>query len=335
MRRESNRDIEIVSLAQDLGLGAKSNPYLEIVDYCVAQVLSMVKKHGEFSTLTDLLDCAVNEANSTFREIHSDNDLRLIKDEYCSRKEKGFVDLDAQLAGEVFGITYRLGNPEPWENQFVSIIDCRGPKGFRSYFTKWHEVAHLLTITDQGRLVFRRTHSRLVKDVPEEGLMDGIAGRLGFLKEIFHGHLSGRISFAEMERLRRQLCAEASQPASVINFVKYWPEPVIHLEVGPGLNSKELDSLRQNAFDFVDAPEPVLRALHVSCNDAARSSHFQLFDNMRVPETSCVREVYEGRTRGVVSSECFSAWQVAAAKQNISVEARWRGDVVEALLTPN
>jgi Zn-dependent peptidase ImmA (M78 family) len=103
-----------------------------------------------------------------------------VKNDYLAKGEKRFVELSDFLAKEDdFGVTFRLGNRELWELEFVSIIDCRGNKSVRAYFTKWHEIAHLMTQTQQMRFAFRRTHSS-DQNPDEERLMDAIAGRFGF-----------------------------------------------------------------------------------------------------------------------------------------------------------
>jgi hypothetical protein len=109
----------------------------------------------------------------------------------------------------------------------VSVIDCRGQKAWRAYFTKWHEIAHLLVLTDQMRLSFRRTQAHAVNNDPEEILMDVIAGKFGFYPPIVSSHADGAISFDRIDSLRMQLCPEASLLSSQINFVKAWPEPCL------------------------------------------------------------------------------------------------------------
>jgi len=80
-----------------------------------------------------------NSANCSFR---------------TSAGEVGFVDLVNELSEDVFGITIRRHKQQLFECPFVSIIDCRGSMVSARYFTKWHQIAHLLTLTDQLRLVF-------------------------------------------------------------------------------------------------------------------------------------------------------------------------------------
>ena len=206
--------LEIITLAKDLGIRTKNDPFAEIVKFCEKKVAILLAEMDECESLTDFLEWIGHKANTKFIEVHGIDDLRDTANEYTQRNEKAFANLENELSGEVYGITYRLQNPEDWENQHVSIIDCRDSKVARAYFTKWHEIAHLLTLTDQTRLVFRRTHASLNGGIPEERLMDVIAGKLGFYGGVFHKHIKDEISFEEIERLRLLLCSEASKQAT-------------------------------------------------------------------------------------------------------------------------
>jgi hypothetical protein len=120
-------------------------------------------------------------------------------------------------------IVWKILKPRKGERQFISIIDCRGEKAVRSYYSKWHELAHLLTLTDQRRFKFCRTHSALVKKDPEEALMEKIAGHLGYLSDLVSRHAKGPISFEKIADIRTTLCPESSVYASIIRMTKSWP----------------------------------------------------------------------------------------------------------------
>ena len=325
--------LEIVALAKDLGIRTKNDPFAEIVKFCEKKVEMFLAEIDECESLTDFLDWICNKANTIFIEIHNDADLKNTADKYIQRNEKVFANLKNELSGEVFGITYRLQSPEEWENQHVSIIDCRDSKLARAYFTKWHEIAHLLTLTDQTRLIFRRTHASLNGGVPEERLMDVIAGKLGFYGKIFHNHIKNEISFEEIERLRLLLCNEASKQASLINFVKNWSLSCIHLTIEMGLNKDEKAGLNQMTFDFLDAPEMILRAIRVEPNDMARKEKFLLFPNMRVPENSVIQSVHKGDSEYAEAIEDLSWWNKGKSFP-IKVKVRKIGDSIDALIIP-
>lgn len=327
--------LEIITLAKDLGIRVKNDPFTEIVEFCEKKIVNIISEMDECESLNDLLDWVTNKANTRFIEIHNIDDLKNTATEYIERREKAFANLENELSGEVYGITYRLQNPEEWEPQHVSIIDCRDAKASRAYFTKWHEIAHLLTLTEQTRLVFRRTHKSLNGGIPEEKLMDAIAGKIGFCSAIFQKHIQNEISFEEIERLRKLLCCDASQQASFINFVKNWSSPCIHLTVGLGLNKDEQAKANQLTFDFFDSPEEVLRAIKTSPNDKARQEKFMLFENMRVPELSVIQEVFKNNIEYAEGIEDLSWWNEKIKETPVKVKVRRLGDSIDALIIPH
>ena len=334
MPQQKQTHLEIITLAKDLGINVKNDPFTEIIEFCERKIVSIISEMDECESLSDLLDCVTQKANTKFIEIHNIDDIRNTANEYISRQEKAFANLENELSGEVYGITYRLQNPEEWENQYVSIIDCRDSKSARAYFTKWHEIAHLLTLTEQTRLVFRRTpHTSINGGVPEERLMDAIAGKIGFCGAIFHKHIENEISFEEIERLRQLLCNEASQQASLINFVKNWSSACIHLTIELGLNKDEQAKSNQITFDFFDSPAEVLRVIRVSPNEIARKQKFSLFENMRVPENSVIQKVFKENLEYTEAIEDLSWWK-DKLEQPIKVKVRKIGDSIDALIFP-
>jgi len=208
--------------------------------------------------------------------------------------EKIFARLVEELHDDVFGITFRLYNRESWEPEFVSVIDCRGPKAARVYYTKWHEIAHLLVQTDQMRLSYRRTHCETGPKDPEEALIDVIAGKFAFYQPFIKEHAEGEISFEAIENLRARLCPEASQQSALIGFVNVWPEPCLLVQAQLALRKHEKPLPGQESFGFGEQPQPSLRAVKVSPNDAAREIGLTIFENMRVPEQSVIFRAFAG-----------------------------------------
>jgi hypothetical protein len=151
-------------------------------------------------------DLTASKLGTKFEEIHSDDELDEVRERYLRQGEKAFASLQEELSAQVFGVTFRRTSRRSWELPFVSVIDCRGEKRFRSYYTKWHELGHLLILTDQMRLTFRRTHFGLEDKDPEEALVDVIAGAFGFLPELVRPLAKGQPSFdGHQQRLPKRL----------------------------------------------------------------------------------------------------------------------------------
>lgn len=321
----------IHKLAADLGLKASSDPIAAILAFCDRKVGAFLKEMETCHSLMDFLNWVGARVGTRFICIRSEEDLLSTVAEFVALGEKAFAGLESELADDVYGITYRLQNAASFAPPFVSIIDCRGDKNARAYFTKWHEIAHLLTLTDQQRLRFTRSHSEADRKDPEERLMDIIAGKIGFYHRIFHKTVSGNISFSQLERVRQELCPEASLQSSLISFIKYWPVPCIYLRADVGLNKREEQTVGQGTFNFMDAPAPVLRAVEVSVNELAREEGFQLFPNMRIPESSAVQTLFASGFGSTNAIEDFQDWN-SRSSGNVNIEARFRNGV-EVLIT--
>ena len=175
-----------------------------------------------------------------------------MQDRYSLKGETALVCLHDELADDVYGITFRRTSRKSWERQFVSIIDCRCEKQFRSYFTKWHELDHLLMLTDQRRLKFLRTHAAVAefKD-PEEALVIIIAGRIGFLARLVRAVANGRASFEAVEDVRSELCPEASKESAVIGIAAAWPTPCLVLRAGMAPRGASEPSLPKLGSDSI------------------------------------------------------------------------------------
>lgn len=301
---------QIWKLAQDLGLRPNRDALADVVEFCRRRVSAFFNEFSPAS-LSELLGVAAAKLDTLFVEIHNDSELESVKRQFLQRGEISFANLEDQFAPEVFAITFRLLAPRKGDRQFVSIIDCRGEKAWRSYFSKWHELAHLLTLTPQMRLKFCRTHCLADQKDPEEAAMDVIAGVVGFFPDLVNRHSNGPVSFEKIRALRAELCPEASVQASLIGFTKSWPTAALLIQVGMGLRKREKASLPQGAFGFAERPEPALRALNITSNDAARERGLEIYRNMRVPERSVIHAGFSNGVDHLEAIENLSSWQAS------------------------
>lgn len=333
--------VAVHTLARDLGIVHPTDPVSQIVGYCEERVRKFLKEFPDAQGLTGLLDLVAARVQTCFRVVKTDDELLSLRDEYLRRGETAFANLTQELGPDVFGMTLSLQKRQPWELPFVSIIDGRGEKIWRGYFTKWHELAHLLTLTSQSRLAFKRTHRTEIAS-PEESLMDIIAGRFAFYAPVIRKHARGAISFEAIENLRQQLCPEASKQSSVIGIMEAWSSPCLLVTAEMGLKKGEQTGLNQRRFGFSKDPESKLRATRVKANDEARGAGFKIFENMRVPEQSVIFRVHGDALSYGDQREDLSWWKTSdgtvLSARPVRVEARRStgdfGDFVEALISP-
>jgi len=329
--------LQIHTLASDLGLQQSAKPCQCILQSIESRVKAIKNKFA-CATLNDLLLAIANEVGTVFREIRFDSDLQKIQEEFVSKGELIFANLSNDLfQPDDYGITIGLHHQKAWEPRFVSVIDCRGDKGFRTYFTKWHELAHLLTLTPQMRLVFRRSHSRENSNDPEEKLMDVIASSVGFYADFLPENSRGDISFEGIAEIKNEFCPDASIQAATIGIVKALPTPCILLEAEMALKKGEVAAELQSGFDFCDSPTPYLRAVHATVNDSAREAGLQFFKNWRVPIASIIADVFA--SGGYAEAEEDLNWWSTSDGRHlkslpIRVKAMKTGKSVKALLIP-
>jgi len=330
--------LQIHTMARDLGVKIHGDPVEDILRYCESKVEDFMASFPDCPTLSSMLNWVAARVGTTFEIIESDAVLQEVKKRYLERSEKRFAALEDDLATEDdFGVTLKLQNREPWEPEYVSVVDCRGDKASRAYFTKWHEIAHLLTLTAQGRLAFRRSHSSNEFNNPEERLMDIIAGRFGFYPPIVQKFIKDELSFEVIDLLRGQLCPEASFQASLINFTKFWPTPCILVCAEMRLKKAEEASLAQQNFFFSEGPQTRLRAGKVTFSNPAREAGLTIHKNMRVPEQSVISRVFHEDVPYDEAYENLSWWESKGRHQPecpVLVKAKRCWDTVEALIIP-
>jgi hypothetical protein len=299
---------EVLALAQDLGLKPSENPVQDILRYVRKRVRSFLKE-VPCERLNDLLRLVATKVDTLIVEVRSDDDLRKIREQYVADREFGFAEIESEFADpHTYGITYSLKAPKPGQRKFVSVIDCRGEKGFRSYFTKWHELAHLLTLTPQQRLKFYRTHVPADEKNPEESVMDAVAGNIGFFDEIVRKHAKQPISFSAFSDLKARLCPEASGQASLLGFFQAWPVPCLLVDAKLGWKKRDAERIARGSLTIKDAPERALRAVRVTANEAARAADFFIPENMRVPKRSVIARVLDGEDAEMDAAEDLSWW---------------------------
>lgn len=339
---------ELVELADQLGLGGAADPVDAILRHCRTRIDRWVSQAGDVTTIGQLEALMIQRLQMVFEEIRSDADFDRIKEQYA-RGKKDFVfaamrskfdDADNPTFGAL--VRRNVGNDAP--DRFVAVMDCRGSKLARRFFTRWHEIAHRLTThADQGATepAYRSEHD------PIERMMDEIAGHVGFygpfFEPVFGAAQAGKtlLTFDTVKAVQDGGFPEASFQATLNACAKRLPTPVIYLEAALGHRKAvkeeiEADSPRLFAFE---EPPPELRVETVYANDAARGERFLIPKNMRVPEASVIRSLFDADgEREATSSEDLGIWSDSKGKKldgrAVAFEARKVFDRVIAIVQP-
>lgn len=337
MAAKLNNNPMVHVLAADLELKSSADPVREILAFCRRKVLRFLSDFRDCANPSQLLALVANKVGTQFIEIHSDADLDRVIQEFSQCGEKSFANLRSEFCAQDLGITLRLMAPARCGLPYVSIIDCRGEKARRAYFTRWHELGHLLILTDQRRLAFKRTHSLHEPKTPEESLVDVIAGEFAYFEPMVRPLAVGEISFVTIERIRQALCPDGSFTSAVIGVTKAWPAPCLSLVAQMALKKGEADDA-QATFGFRTCPSPVLRATRVTINEAARKRGIQMYPNFRVPTQSVITKTFCGGPAEAQATEDLSWWRASDGTElpalPVKVLAKRHGDCVYALLLP-
>jgi hypothetical protein len=173
-------------------------------------------------------------------------------------------------------------------------------KKWRAYFSKWHEIAHVLIDSPQLSFSFRKTP--VDKKKPKEQMADRVAGDLAFYAPLFLPELLARIknekrvTFEIIEDLRKTVCKSASREATIRAAVLRSPYPQLMVIADYDLKAHEkriVTSLQGDLFPEEELPfEPKLRAVAVTGNIAASDSGLWIYRNMEVPQISIIFETY-------------------------------------------
>ena len=219
-------------LSYDLGLPPGPRPVQQITRFCEQKIARWLAELPGKHDAATILGIAAAKLSTSFVDIHTEAERAAVQQRYLSLGETGFAVLKEDFQSGVLGITIRLLKRKAFEPMFVSVINCCGRNSERTYFTKWHELVHLLTLTDQTRLAFRRTHVECDQKDPEEALVDAVAGSLAYHPKLLKPYSSKRLSFALIESIRENVFSISSRQAALLDITNQWPKSCVLLDIG-------------------------------------------------------------------------------------------------------
>ena len=327
-----DQEQDVVDLAENLGLNG--SPVAAIINFCQGQIDTWVSKAGGVTSVDELEAIVANRLNLVFEEIHDDDDLANLKRKYVQRGEHVFAHIvENDLTPDTFGTMVRLK-----DGTHVAVIDCRGDKAARRFFTRWHEIAHLLVEPDCERQVFRST------DEPLERLMDQIAGHVGFYDSIFsplfNTHISqgGRLTFDIVEAVRQEFCPYASFQSTLYACHRRLTTSLLYVEARMEYTASERRGLKQMRMFDDDKPEKKLRVQLAVPNGPASEMDLTARNNMRVPESSVIYRAFVEELTDASGEENLNSWTFSKGGSLIDcevfIQARRIDQAVMATIQP-
>ena len=335
---------EIIDLAEELGVGGAA-PVDCILSYCSRRIDGWVAKAGGVPSIDSLESLVTQRLQMVFEEIKSDEDFDRLTEVYARGKKEfvfagmrtKFDDTDSLTYG---ALVQRRNAGADSQDRFVAVIDCRGEKLARRFFTRWHEIAHRLTThADMLEPVYRSEHD------PIERLMDEIAGHVGFYEPLFHpafqqaSQSKRHLKFGTVETIISGAFPAASFQATLFACVRRVQTPVVYLEAALAHKKEVKRRLATPSLSGDDLPPGELRAVKVIPNNAAQQEGFTIPTNMRVPADSVIYRLFDAEplTDGD-SQEDLSQWESRGKLLEalaVVVEGRKVPDRVIAIVQPS
>ena len=255
---------DIIDLAKKLGVGAADDPVVAILDFCRNRIDRWVAEAGGVGSIEHLERLVTEKLQMVFEEIRNDGDFDRIKQVYAvGKRDSVFATMRLRfddLANPTYGALVRRKNvAADAPDRYVAVIDCRGDKLARRFFTRWHEIAHRLTTdADPDEPVYRSEHD------PIEQMMDRIASHVGFYEPLLRtrrsiGRCEGQGSSRSMpsrtsaaRRSRTPASSPRCSPATADTT-----EPAVYVEASPALKAKHKRAIKQGAQWLFDDLRPV------------------------------------------------------------------------------
>ena len=334
---------EIFSLADELGVGGAA-PVNGILDYCHRRIDAWVAEAGGVANIDALESLVTQKLQMVIEEIRTDDDWERLKEVYArGKKEIVFAAMRTKFDDDhnlTYGALVERRNAGPADiDRFVAVIDCRGDKQARRFFTRWHEIAHRLTThADMPEPVYRSEHD------PIERMMDEIAGHVGFYDPIFRpayqqaSQGQPHLTFGTIETIINDAFPAASFQSTLFACTRRLATPVVYLEATLA-HKKEVKRKLATPSLFDDDPPPgELRAVKVIPNKAAQQDGFTIPTNMRVPVESVIHRLFDAEPQSSGDGEeCLSHWESqgrSLGRRAVVVEARKVPDRVIAIVQP-
>jgi hypothetical protein len=334
---------EIIDLAAELGV-AGSAPVERILDHCRRRIDGWVAEAGGVTAIDALEALVARRLQMVFEEVRADEDFDRLTEVYArAKREFVFAGMRSKFdddANPTYGALVQrrhAGDDDP--DKFVAVIDCRGYKLARRFFTRWHEIAHRLTThCDQPEPVYRSEHD------PIERLMDEIAAHVGFYDQIFapafRQAVGGNrlLTFGAVEAVIERAFPTASFQATLFACARRLKTPVLYLEAALAHKKDVKRRLTTPSMFGDDPPQSELRAVKVVPNTPAQEDGFFIPTNMRVPATSVIHRLFEAEllTDGD-ALECLSQWESqgkSLPRRAVAVEGRKVADRVVVVVQP-
>ena len=315
----------VIKLAKDLGLPIRGDCLAHIRLFALKRIERILAESLVPVTDLDILRRVVADKFRVKLEfIHEDADIESIAAKYPTfhsglprRLRQEFLD------GATEGITLERDEWDPRQFRYLAVIDARGERGARAYFTAWHEITHLLVHPEQLPFPgFRRSPPRASIDKdPLEAVVDHVTGHVAFYPSFFEPTVAaevkreGMLSFRAIEAARAAAAPSASLFATAMGSIRFAPVPTLLVTVDMALKKAEAREVGspQQAFQFASPTRAAkLRVVTVVPSGTVSGSGLAIRRNMRVPAGSVLARAYASTVDiDLVANEDQGWWEAS------------------------
>ena len=274
-------------IAKELNIEPIGDINQKIKEYALKRVETVIIEFN-VKNIDQLQKACCDSLKLEFEEFSNQDELDLIIKKYIALGDFVIASCKDCFNDDTFARMFKL------KDQFLAVVDSTGEKKYRRNFTRWHEIAHLLTTNPSKYNVIMRQNRQ--RD-PVEALMDEIASEIAFHDNFFNPVFEeycgdSVITFDKIRMLINQGFQDASFISTVYACIRKFKKPVLFLECALNYKKSEEKDL-YNGFLFPEyKPIPKLRALNVFSNNLAKKRKFYIPKNMRVPEKSIIYDYY-------------------------------------------
>jgi hypothetical protein len=326
------RHPKLRQIARDLHIPDSEDSLRDLRDHAIETVRDMLREWS-LETIDDLRRLVADRLSLKLEFIRSDEDVSRLASEYQYFFVRFRRILEKEfIIGDTEGLLVDNPSPKKGNRRYLAIIDARGSRAARAYFTAWHEVAHLLLCPPKQMVFegFRRTPTDALKHKdPLESAVDHIAGLLAFWEPLFKPALfevsAGNLTFGAIETASGTVSPGASLYAAALAAVRLWDGPAVFL------TAEETTKTDGTGF--------ALRVQTLIPNDLARPLNLRIRKSMRVPTESALFQVFQenlGFERS--ASENQEMWEVSGHGNlpplALRIQALRRGPAVYGILKP-
>ena len=339
-------------LAWDLGLPRHGDPLTRIRELALDRVQRTVAGFpAPVSDLETLRLVLADRYRVRIEFLSEDSDIRRVGQQHTDFHPLLALRLHDEFeVGDTEGITIERAEPDPVLFRYLAVIDARGKRASRAFFTAFHEITHLIIHPEQMTFPgYRRTPGteERRKD-PIESVVDHLAGRIAFYAPIFGPILEkairqeGDLTFECLDAIRLSTSPAPSLHATARAATSLVSESAMFVQADLDCKKAEARALRspQTTFEFAQVkPSFDVRAVVVVANTAARGSGLVIHPRIRIPHRSVIWAAFESSDDVELRARENQSWwensQIGSLPAlPLDVQAIRRGGFVYGLIRP-